>query len=602
MSWGVFRRYYIAPPPAQPPNALATLTKGSVTTPVTINASTTPTFSVVRAIGKFISAALGSGSGNTAALSPSTATTDLSGIVSWVASGGASSLADGLATADGTKTASTPSNDTTGTTDILTATNFGVSSGSTVVGIEVTVTRKRSTAASTSFKDNLVRLTKDGSTAVGSNKADTATAYPTSFGTVTYGGPTDLWGTTWTQSEVQASTFGLMFASDYTSSGNFATASVDQITLKVYYTDNIVSFSKIFSSGGTTTNKSVSITSTPTFSVVRRTNKPLSITSTLVATVKRATNTAKSIASTLVATVVRSTGKVLSTIGSDVTSGVNYDFTSNVTGWTVDSGTFTWQSGGFARLVSNGTTDGQVRIAVPLVYGHQYRAEIKVLAITNDVNAQAGVYIGDNTSAGLNAFLAANIFAAGTYAYYFSHNNSGITTPAMGFYAQRASPTTVDVDYLRIWDVSNPTPVLVRSVGKPLSIASTLVGSIVRSTGKLVNAVSTPTFSLARAVAHKVNAVTTPTFSVIKALTKTAIAITSTPVGAVFKQANKAFTIASTEVATLVRQAGKLVNASSTGVASRGAFAISKLVNAVSTPTFSWFAPYPEPSVLFRRR
>lgn len=77
--------------------------------------------------------------------------------------------------------------------------------------------------------DNIVRLVKAG-VVVGDNKA-TVTQYPSGDVVAQYGGATDLWGTTWTPAEVNASNFGVVLSSTVTA----GLAKVDSIAVLVVY-------------------------------------------------------------------------------------------------------------------------------------------------------------------------------------------------------------------------------------------------------------------------------------------------------------------------------------------------------------------------------
>jgi hypothetical protein len=116
------------------------------------------------------------------------------------------------------------------------ATGFGfsISPGSTIAGITVTVNRKYANGA---VKDAQIQLTKDGTSAAGDNKSagSTWTTAPTS---VNFGGTSDLWNTSWTAAEVNASTFGVLFACQ--AAANDADAYVDYITVTVEYIDTPV--------------------------------------------------------------------------------------------------------------------------------------------------------------------------------------------------------------------------------------------------------------------------------------------------------------------------------------------------------------------------
>ena len=87
------------------------------------------------------------------------------------------------------------------------------------------------------LQDNTVQLLKNGS-AVGSNKASATTwANTGTLSTVTYGSSTDLWGTTWTAADVNDVDFGLRFVAKNVAAAT-STASIDSITITVYYTPN----------------------------------------------------------------------------------------------------------------------------------------------------------------------------------------------------------------------------------------------------------------------------------------------------------------------------------------------------------------------------
>jgi hypothetical protein len=116
--------------------------------------------------------------------------------------------------------------------DTIDVTNFSfaVPSGATINGIDVEIECKGSGVGVAG--DSFVQLLKAGS-AVGSNKA-LGSAWPTSDTYVSHGGASDLWGTTWTDSQINASNFGVRFAAVINTSG---TASVDHIRITVYYTE-----------------------------------------------------------------------------------------------------------------------------------------------------------------------------------------------------------------------------------------------------------------------------------------------------------------------------------------------------------------------------
>jgi len=124
-----------------------------------------------------------------------------------------------------------------------------VPSGATINGIQVAIQRYKQDdfGNGAALYDYRVQLVKGG-TASGDNKANTGTDWTTSTSEVLYGGSTDLWGLSLTQSDVNGSTFGVDVqvrdnaGSDFFT--NVTTAAIDAVRIKVYYTE---------SGGGTTT-------------------------------------------------------------------------------------------------------------------------------------------------------------------------------------------------------------------------------------------------------------------------------------------------------------------------------------------------------------
>lgn len=125
---------------------------------------------------------------------------------------------------------------TNATSEYLQGTNYGfaIPTGSTITGIEVTINRSSSSnAGGNSVNDVDLYLLKSGVT-VGSNKA-VATDWPISLAEATYGGSNDLWGTTWTPAEINASNFGVSLSVLNQSGFGNRIASVDYMQVKVYY-------------------------------------------------------------------------------------------------------------------------------------------------------------------------------------------------------------------------------------------------------------------------------------------------------------------------------------------------------------------------------
>ncbi len=90
---------------------------------------------------------------------------------------------------------------------------FAIPTGAAVTGIALQVSRKADIDDQWGdyVVDERVRLTKAG-VVQATDKADTETHWPTSYQARTYGGPGDLWGTTWTPAEINAAGFGAVLS------------------------------------------------------------------------------------------------------------------------------------------------------------------------------------------------------------------------------------------------------------------------------------------------------------------------------------------------------------------------------------------------------
>lgn len=124
------------------------------------------------------------------------------------------------------------------TTYLLKLTNLGfaITAGATIVGVTVVANKKAShnAAGSNYCTDNRVQLIVGG-TRVGDNYKSAA-LYPTSAANSTYGGAADLWGTTLTVAQVNATDFGMAIATNIFSAGPSVTASIDYVTITIDYT------------------------------------------------------------------------------------------------------------------------------------------------------------------------------------------------------------------------------------------------------------------------------------------------------------------------------------------------------------------------------
>ncbi|WP_415581652.1 T9SS type A sorting domain-containing protein [Flavobacterium longum] len=122
------------------------------------------------------------------------------------------------------------------TSQMLVASNFGfaIPAGANIVGISATIGRFRSSSAiSGEVTDNTVSLRKAGAN-VGANKAAVGN-WGTSETAVNYGGSSDLWGTTWTASDINNATFGVGLSVNISTFFGTRTANVDYITVNVTY-------------------------------------------------------------------------------------------------------------------------------------------------------------------------------------------------------------------------------------------------------------------------------------------------------------------------------------------------------------------------------
>ena len=114
---------------------------------------------------------------------------------------------------------------------------FAVPSGATINGIQVTIRRgQSSTQPIRDFEISLIKST--GATPAGDNKADTSTNWTASNGSadITYGSTSDLWGQTWTDTEINASGFGVSIRAQAVSAGSSSAAQVDSVSIAVTYT------------------------------------------------------------------------------------------------------------------------------------------------------------------------------------------------------------------------------------------------------------------------------------------------------------------------------------------------------------------------------
>ncbi|HTI91732.1 MAG TPA: T9SS type A sorting domain-containing protein [Puia sp.] len=134
----------------------------------------------------------------------------------------------------------------TTTTDYLTVTNLGLAipSTNTICGVVVTINRRNFSLlslGSSAVTDNSILLVKGG-TRVGTDHAAGAVSWPGSSAAASYGGVSDLWGTTLTPADVNAGNFGVAISAKLVAeilSVAFS-AQIDQVTVTVYSSAPIV--------------------------------------------------------------------------------------------------------------------------------------------------------------------------------------------------------------------------------------------------------------------------------------------------------------------------------------------------------------------------
>jgi hypothetical protein len=96
------------------------------------------------------------------------------------------------------------------------------------MGIVVEIERKASGASVA--QDNRVRIVKGGT--IGTTDKASGSAWPTIDAYASYGADDDLWGETWTDSDINDSGFGVALSAIGLGNGQ---ASVDHIRITVYY-------------------------------------------------------------------------------------------------------------------------------------------------------------------------------------------------------------------------------------------------------------------------------------------------------------------------------------------------------------------------------
>ena len=151
---------------------------------------------------------------------------------------GWSSLTEILSNTSGTAVCVGPSTGVIYTNRIEAKTfGFNIPSNAIITGIAVTA-RKVAFQNTTNahVEDYQVRLIGADGNLKGDNKADTVSNWmPASGTTKTYGSNSDLWGTTWTYSDINSSNFGISLAAKISAGDGGENAYLDYMNITIYY-------------------------------------------------------------------------------------------------------------------------------------------------------------------------------------------------------------------------------------------------------------------------------------------------------------------------------------------------------------------------------
>jgi hypothetical protein len=124
----------------------------------------------------------------------------------------------------------------TATAHYLKATNFGytVPGGETIIGIQASIERSESTVSTGEVIDSRIRIVKGGS--IKSTVDKSAGAKWATVDTVNqFGGGGDLWGETWSTSDINNSGFGVVISPVVKGIGGARKAQVDEIETTVFW-------------------------------------------------------------------------------------------------------------------------------------------------------------------------------------------------------------------------------------------------------------------------------------------------------------------------------------------------------------------------------
>lgn len=108
--------------------------------------------------------------------------------------------------------------------------------GAVINGLTLTIERRRQNGTAV-LQDALTQFSINGSTFVGDNKA-LAQNWPTTDEQIVYGGPTDLWGRTWTTAELKGATFGAYQTAKVVTAGTATSVQWDWFQLSIRYNES----------------------------------------------------------------------------------------------------------------------------------------------------------------------------------------------------------------------------------------------------------------------------------------------------------------------------------------------------------------------------
>ncbi|MEO1049133.1 MAG: hypothetical protein AAFX87_00815 [Bacteroidota bacterium] len=155
---------------------------------------------------------------------------NVEGTVSWVGTGTAGASDDFKSTATAT---------TLGELShflVVSDLGFSIPAGVTICGITVEI-EKSASGLLQDVKDRAVNIVKGG-VITGNNNALPG-IWPVSDAYFSYGGSSDLWGETWTVSDINASDFGVGISVTLSGFGALPTASIDHIRVTVDYDNRL---------------------------------------------------------------------------------------------------------------------------------------------------------------------------------------------------------------------------------------------------------------------------------------------------------------------------------------------------------------------------